>query len=103
MPACQLYPYKAALSSFMSLTRHALVQIKKIRNLVSAFDTFESISANPGRGEFSRLELQVNLPRNLQCYFLCSDPLQTSDFDPYLYHSSKILLHAGVAAKTRKG
>ena len=38
-----------------------LMQIKKIRNLVTAFETFESISASPGKGEISRLELQVSL------------------------------------------
>ena len=55
--------WPAVVKLSLVLTLRALMQIKKIRNLISAFETFESISANPGKGDISRLELQVNICR----------------------------------------
>ena len=36
-----------------------MAQVKKVRNLQSAFDAFERISRTPGRADISMLELQV--------------------------------------------
>ncbi len=74
-----------------------LVQIKKIRNLVTAFETFESISASPGKGEISRLELQVSLmERAGSPHFACAADSKIVDCP-----SANGTLSAGVAAKTR--
>lgn len=40
---------------------HIWGQVKKIRGLKRAFETFEEISDSPGKGAFGQLELRVSL------------------------------------------